>query len=297
MIAAAIDIGTNTLLLTVGERLPDCTVRILRDEHSIARLGAGVDAAGNIGREAIGRAAEILRRYRNICDEADVNLVAAVGTSALRDAANRDEVCAELGSVIGTEIRIIDGETEAALSFSGSVECAESAIVLDIGGGSTEIIAGRGGTIEYRTSMNIGAVRLTERFFGSFPPAPEMVAAVSEAISEQLPVGIPAYPMTAVAGTPTTLAAIALELQVFSPEKVHNFHLTLETVRSLAEMLLRKPLPEILALPGVHPQRADILPAGALILKVAMEKFGYSHCTVSTRGLRFGVLEEMLNSS
>lgn len=296
MRAAAIDIGTNTLLLTIGERQPDGTTRIIRDEHSIARLGAGVDAAGSINRAAIERAKEILRTYVAICTESGVTRIAAVGTSALRDAANSAEVCAELGAVAGTEIRVIDGETEAALSFRGTVEGNAPALVLDIGGGSTEFIAGRNGVIEYRTSSNIGAVRLTERFFTATPPERRVVAAVCEVIAQATPRTLPHYPLTAVAGTPTTLATLALSLTAFSAEKVHGFRLTAEKIHELTAHLLALRADEVAALPGVNPLRADILPAGALILQTIMQTLGISSCTVSVKGLRYGVLEECLEA-
>lgn len=296
MRAAAIDIGTNTLLLTIGERQTDGAIRILRDEHSIARLGAGVDASGCINRAAIERAKDILQAYTAICRETGVERIAAVGTSALRDAANRAEVCAELETIIGHDIRIIDGETEASLSFRGTVEGHTSALVLDIGGGSTELIAGSNGVIEYRTSINIGALRLTERFFKTLPPHSDTLAPVCELLSQATPLNIPNYPLIAVAGTPTTLAAIALALEVFSAEKVHGFRLTAEKIAELTGHLLTLSVEDISSLPGVNPLRADILPAGALILQMVMQTLGYSYCTVSTKGLRYGVLEECLSS-
>lgn len=292
MRSAAVDIGTNTLLMTIGERAPDGTLRVLRDEHSIARLGAGVETSGNIGSEAIERATNILRHYRTICDELNVQTVVAVGTSALRDAANRDEVCAALGNIIGTEIRVIDGATEAALSFIGTAESKSPAIVIDIGGGSSEIIAGRNGLIECRESVNIGAVRLTERFFNTLPPEKEAVSAVTEFIFRQLPDTLPAYHPIAVAGTATTLAAIACG--GFFPERIHGYKLSLDEATVITERLLRLSLPEIIAIPGVHSQRADILPAGAVILISIMKKFAWSTCTINTRGLRFGVLLEII---
>ncbi|GAB1430755.1 Ppx/GppA phosphatase family protein [Ignavibacteria bacterium] len=292
MRVAAIDIGTNTLLMTIGERTHGGTLRVLRDEHSIARLGAGVDAAGNIGSEAIERAANILRHYRTICDELNVQTVVAVGTSALRDAANRDKVCAALGNIIGAEIRVIDGATEAALSFRGTTESNAPAVVIDIGGGSTEIIAGRNCLIEYRESVNIGAVRLTERFFDTLPPKKETVYAVTEFIFRQLPDTLPTYHPIAVAGTATTLAAIACG--GFFPERIYGYKLSLDEATAITERLLRLSPPEIIAIPGVHSQRADILPAGAVILISIMKKFNLNACTISTRGLRFGVLLEII---
>ncbi len=279
--------------MIIGELLPNGTVKIVRDEHSIARLGAGVDSTRMISREGIERAVAILKNYRNICGEMEVQAIRAVGTSALRDASNRGDVCEALADAIGQPIYVINGGLEARLSFSGATDgSGKPAMVIDIGGGSTEITAGCNNRIEFNTSINIGAVRLTERFFPELPASPANIDLCFKFILKKLPKEIPHYPMAVVAGTPATLASILLG--GFSAKDVHGFRLTSEAVASLAQRLLCLPIDEIVKIPGVHAQRADILPTGALILKAVLELYKYDFCTVNLYGLRYGVLKDML---
>lgn len=292
--SAAIDIGTNTLLMLIGEE-QNGVLKIIRDEHSIARLGEGVDAFKTIQPQAIERAVMILKKYREICDKLGVSQIRAVATSAMRDAKNREEVCENFKNILKKDIEIISGDEEAQMSFAGTVENSELSTVIDIGGGSTEIITGKTPQIQSRISINIGAVRMTERFLKEKPALKENIAAAQNEIRRQLlkagkrETGI----LYAVAGTPTTLAAIGQGLKDFSRESIHGYVLKAETVEEILERLLKSSLEEIVKIPGVHPQRADILPAGALILKEILEFLKADSCVVSTQGLRYGVLKSM----
>ncbi|MES2767478.1 MAG: Ppx/GppA phosphatase family protein [Bacteroidota bacterium] len=292
---AAIDIGTNTLLMLIGEE-QNSALKIIRDEHSIARLGEGVDAFKTIQPQAIERAVTIVKEYREICDELGVSEIRAVATSAMRDAKNREEVCEIFKNILKADIEIISGDEEAQMSFSGTVENSELSTVIDIGGGSTEIITGKASNIESRISINIGAVRMTERFLKDKPGSKERIAEAQEEIRQQLlkagarETGI----IYAVAGTPTTLAAIAQGLKDFSRKSIHGYVLKIETVNEILEKLLQSSLEEVLKIPCVHPQRADILPAGALILKEILHFLKADSCVVSTQGLRYGVLKSMV---
>jgi exopolyphosphatase/guanosine-5'-triphosphate,3'-diphosphate pyrophosphatase len=214
----------------------------------------------------------------------------------MRDAKNRDEVCDVFKKILKAEIEIISGDEEAQMSFAGTVENSELSTVIDIGGGSTEIITGEAPNIQSRISIDIGAVRMTERFLKDKPASKENIAAAQQEIRQQLlkagerETGI----LYAVAGTPTTLAAIAQGLQEFSRESIHGFVLKTEAVNEILEKLLKSSLEEVLKIPGVHPQRADILPAGTLILKEILEFLKADSCVVSTKGLRYGVLKSIL---
>lgn len=304
---ASIDIGTNTLLLVAGEykntnalSVQTADIAILDDIHSIARLGEGVDRTGVISEEAFARAAGILHRYKSLCDAYNVTLIKAVATSAVRDARNGRSICERLGVILSCEVHCITGEEEARLSFIGTSEAGNLCTVVDIGGGSTEYATGENNSILHRMSLQIGAVRLHERFLLALPPSPESIIAARGEIRRQLALLPQAQALSAdgfvsgdiigVGGTFTTLAAIDLRLAEFVATRVHNHSMTLETVSHITNYLLTTPLPVLLENPAIHPQRADILPAGALILEETLLFFGAASCKASTKGLRYGVL-------
>ncbi len=292
---ASIDIGTNTLLMTIADVSAD-GMTILADTHSIARLGQDVDASKTIQPEAVKRAVEILKRYKERLDELDVHRIRAVGTSCLRDAQNRDEVCKEFESALGCPVEVITGDEEARLCFIGTVENDEPTTVLDIGGGSTEIISGRNQEITFRTSLDIGAVRLTEKYFRNLPPTTSQVQAAFDEVREAIHTIDKElfYPLRVVAGTPTTLAAVCLGLEQFDAAKIHNYPLSTLSVHILLRQLADSTFDELISMPGVHPGRADILPAGTLILHEFLRYTEQLKCTVSVKGLRYGVLKEMV---
>lgn len=304
---ASIDIGTNTLLLVLGKykntaelNFQTADIVILNDVHSIARLGEGVGRTGVISDEAFARAADILHYYKSLCDAHNVTHINAVATSAVRDAQNGRSVCERLGAILGCEIHCISGDEEARLSFIGTSETGDLCTVVDIGGGSTEYVTGEANTISHRMSLQIGAVRLHERFLLSLPPSPESITAAREEIRRQLALLPQAQALSAadfapgdiigVGGTFTTLAAIDLHLAEYDSARVHNHIMTLETVSHITNYLLTTPLSELLENPAIHPQRADILPAGALILEETLLFFEAASCKASTKGLRYGVL-------
>lgn len=294
---AGIDIGTNTLLMLIVRRDSDGTLHVIRDEHRIARLGQGVNASGIISVEAIKRASLILKEYADILTDYPGIDIRAVSTSAMRDATNKSVVTKELESVLQYPIECISGEEEAKLTFLGTVESHDSPIVLDIGGGSTEVIMG---TVHDQqcTSMDIGAVRIKEMFMKSFPMNQKEIedaCAFIDRIILQLP-KVEHHSIIATAGTPTTLAAMDLGIHDLSSEMIHCHYLSIETVERFVNILLRSRIEDILNMPGVHPQRADILPAGTLILHRILKHMNALGCIVSKRGLRFGVAYSILNS-
>lgn len=306
MIRVAFDVGTNTFLMVIGEQTADGDWHILYDAHSIARLGEGVNQTKYISEEAYKRAKQIAQEYKSICDEYPIQEGYGVATSAVRDAENGVIICEQLSKDLGYEIRRISGEEEARLSFIGSCESYTLQTVIDIGGGSTEYVTGENNHILSRKSLQIGAVRLYEHFFTVLPPTPESVIAARHEIRMQLkklpqteqsivtqkPMSDILGGIIGVGGTFTTLAAMDLHLQEFQTDKVHLHSLSLPAISDMTDYLCRNPLTELLQNPAIHPQRADILPAGALILEESLKFFGISQCTVSTRGLRYGVLKD-----
>lgn len=295
MICAGIDIGTNTILMVIGEQRADGSWHIIDDLHSIARLGEGVDATGEISNAAIERASSILTTYRRRCSACNVGRIRAVATSAMRDASNSHSVRDILSIIIGTEIEIIEGGEEARLTFRGTVLGTMPSLAIDIGGGSTELVCGQGTSINDSVSVNIGAVRLTERYFGTRPPSALTLSEARAYVVDALQPYRTRFTATdrrvfAAAGTPTALATLDLRLDAFDAQRIDGHILTASAVHDLASMLVGLDTTSLQQLPAIHPKRIDILPAGALLLDVLMKALHINDVVVSTRGVRYGVL-------
>jgi exopolyphosphatase / guanosine-5'-triphosphate,3'-diphosphate pyrophosphatase len=300
---ASIDVGTNTALLLVAD-LDPATGRIKPVAHhqAIVRLGQNVDETRVICREALERLIASLARYSTICHDLGVRRIIAAGTSALRDASNRDEIINEVRHATGIELECIRGEEEAELTFFGAVagldQAPEPFTVIDIGGGSTEIIMGSTQRVEHAVSMNIGSVRLTERFCTASPPSPEAFEEAKQEIDRHLARSLPPFfaarqQVFGVAGTLTTIAQVAMGDKHFDPSKMHGYRLDYETVHTLLERLRTMPLHEIVAL-GIPEGRADVIAMGTLILHQFMRMLGVGSVTVSIQGLRFGLAQREL---
>ncbi|MBM4162582.1 MAG: Ppx/GppA family phosphatase [Ignavibacteria bacterium] len=294
----AIDIGTNTILMLIAELAPDGTLKMVRDEHGIARLGKGVDENRSIPEEAAWRALELLRRYKEISDECGSEAIVAYGTSVLRDAVNREQFARFIFERLGFEIGVLGGDEEAELTYLGAVsEFSQPGderhfAVLDIGGGSTELTLGVGVAVQRRQSLSLGCVRLTERILKSSPPSSlamnqalkEIRAQVSEFRS------LPARTqLIGVAGTLTTLAALDLQLVEYNPLRVSGHVLAYDTIQQFFNHLRIKTVNEMLAYPQILPGRADVLLAGILILMEVMKRLNVDRITVSDHGLRYGI--------
>jgi exopolyphosphatase / guanosine-5'-triphosphate,3'-diphosphate pyrophosphatase len=299
MITASIDIGTNTVLLLVADVTDGIVTRVLHDEQLIARLGRGVDADRTLLHETMERAAGFLRRYKQTAEALHSERIVAVGTSALRDAANGREFCSYIAATTGIEIEILSGDDEARWTYRGGIsefkDRAESFSVLDIGGGSTEVIVGTEQTIKSKRSFDAGCVRMTERYLLSSPPTDEELAQARSAIADMLhPVrafDIASTLGVAVAGTATTLAALYQRLPEYDPSRVSGFRLSRQIVQELFDELQGMTSAQITALPQVSEGRADVLLAGVLILMEYLELSGLEAVLVSDRGLRYGILE------
>lgn len=295
MRVAALDIGTNTVLLLIVD-VEGNVLRVVRDDHAIARLGEGVDKTHRISDAAYNRFIEILRTHQKTIAELHCHRIAAVATSAMRDAENREEIISRTKEDTGIEIALLSGEDEARWTYRGAVHGmiprVEETTVIDIGGGSTEISFGRGEEFISGMSIDIGAVRLTERYFAtgfteqSVADARQYIKTVLREMAFRRPINS----LIAVAGTPTTLAAMHLKLPHFDAHKVQGHVLTLENIEGLMNEMLSIGTEELLSrYPAVNKARADILPAGTLILAEAMDYLGAQSITVSTQGLRYGI--------
>lgn len=295
---ATIDIGTNTTLLLVA----DCTVgepRVRVERAEITRLGRGIGADGGLGRQGIERTLEVLAGYATIAREHEAE-IHAIGTEALRRAPNAKEFLDPAAKVLGVPVEVIDGDREAALTFLAAERsfpdaAKGTAIVIDIGGGSTEIIVARAGRIDFRRSLPLGSVRLTERHVKSDPATDDQIAAVRGAIAQLLSaVPFPSEPVVLIgtAGTVTTLAAMALDLVSYDPRLVHGHRLTMTALDQQIARLQASTQAEREKMVGLDPKRADVILAGACILAAIARSANAHQILVSDRGIRWGLLYE-----
>ena len=293
---AGIDIGTNTLLLLIMSKDEFGHLTILHDEHRIARLGEGINYTGSIAQSAIQRARLILEEYAAILSQYHGIQVRAIATSAMRDATNAQVVKAELEQALGFPIEIISGLEEASLTFLGSREEFPNPVIIDIGGGSTEIMQLKNDE-EAFMSLDIGAVRLTDQFIKQLPIEKDALNQAQSYLREMLGDCSISLDSTiiATAGTPTTLAAMDLCIDDLSSPNIHGHELSIQKIASMSDRLLSSTLEEIVLIPGVHPQRADILPAGTLILLMILKQLQAKSCIVSKKGLRFGIVQSMMH--
>jgi exopolyphosphatase/guanosine-5'-triphosphate,3'-diphosphate pyrophosphatase len=291
---AAIDCGTNTIKLLIGD-LPEVDVREMR----VVRLGEDLDRTGRIADEALVRAATVLLEYAERIKSYEIppERVRFVATSATRDAANAQVFVEVVRKLLGVEPEVVSGDVEAALSFDGAVRnlrtpAAEPVLVVDIGGGSTELILGSS-TPEAADSMDIGSVRLHERHLHSDPPTADEVAACLADIDAHLdacPVPLAsAATVVGVAGTVTQLAAVALDLPAYSREAVDQLVLTAEQVHATVDRLLAMTVEQRRAIPSMHPGRADVIGAGALILGQVLRRSGAPSLVVSEADILDGI--------
>lgn len=271
---AAIDCGTNSIRLLIADRSAGALTDVVR-RMEIVRLGQGVDRTGRLDPEALARTLAATADYAAQCREHGVQAVRFVATSATRDAQNREEFFAGVRDALGVEVEVITGAQEAALSFAGAVSILGSAdpapnLVVDIGGGSTELVLGDH-EVERAVSLDIGSVRMTERHIRSDPPNEDEVAAARADIGAALDRAADdldlarVRTLVGVAGSVTTLTALALGLDAYRPERINAARLSLDQVRTAAQALLTMPRTERAALGFMHPGRVDVIGAGALI--------------------------------
>jgi exopolyphosphatase / guanosine-5'-triphosphate,3'-diphosphate pyrophosphatase len=302
MRAAAIDVGTNTVLLVVAES-GTAGPRALLERATITRLGAGVERTRAIDPSAARRTLDALAEYATLIRQHSVSAIDAVGTSALRDASGADSFLAEATRLLAAPLRVIDGEEEALLTFRGAtsgLELSGDVVVFDIGGGSTEIVRGRAnaGAVVSSESVDVGSVRLFERWVRSDPPSAEAIAGIARDIARAFSGVAPsgAALVVGVAGTVTTLAAIDRGVE-HEPGRLHGVRLARARVDELARKLTRMPLAERLRLPGVEAGRADVIPVGALVARALLGRLRTHEIRVSDRGVRWGLIERRLTAA
>ncbi len=302
MRVAAVDCGTNSTRLLVSEdgRQPGLE-RLMR----ITRLGKGVDATRQLDPDAIERTVRVLQEYREVMDRHGVERVRATATSAARDAENRELFLDAAEEVIGVRPELLDGQEEGRLSFLGATAGLDTAdgplLVVDIGGGSTEFVVGRAEP-EAVVSVDMGCVRLTEKFLHADPPDPEelsqaisVVHAHLDDVEREAPAVKGARHLVGLAGTVTTMAAVEIGLAHYEPERIHHFLLTRAAAEDVFRTLATEPRDDRVHNPGLEEARADVIVGGAAILVAVMRHFGFEECLVSEADILDGLVSTLLS--
>jgi exopolyphosphatase/guanosine-5'-triphosphate,3'-diphosphate pyrophosphatase len=296
---AVIDVGSNSTRLLIAD--VEGGVSVVERQSRVTRLGRGVDLSRQLSDEAIEAACAAIGDYVGICRDLAVEDVTAIATSAVRDASNGSAFVAELRERFALSARVLDGEEEARLTYRGATaERPPNAptLVIDIGGGSTEMVVGRGAEVGFHASLQAGVVRHTERHISGDPPtvvelealAGDIRTLIAEARAgheePRVEAGI------AVAGTPTSLAAVELGLEPYDPARVHGHVLSLETIQRELSRFASAPLAERARIVGLHPDRAPTIIAGCVILIEAMRAFDLGRIEVSEHDILYGMALE-----
>jgi exopolyphosphatase / guanosine-5'-triphosphate,3'-diphosphate pyrophosphatase len=297
---AGIDIGTLTCRLLIADLPSYGSLKELRSDRRILRLGEGVDHSKRLKAEAIDRVMQCLNEWQGIIEDYRVQACTAVATSAVRDAVNQQDFLDRVKSETGLDVEILTGEEEARRTMlgirSGLPPEITDIMALDIGGGSTEFICAPERQPPRVRSIDIGVVRLSERVLHHDPPtageiqeAREWVRAETHATLAAMrrPAGLT---LVGTAGTITSLAAMAQRLPGYEPARIHNYRLSIETVAGLEDQLLARPKAARAGMPGLEKNREDVIAAGAIILRTVMDTLGERECLVSDLGLREGLL-------
>jgi exopolyphosphatase/guanosine-5'-triphosphate,3'-diphosphate pyrophosphatase len=305
---ASIDCGTNSIRLLVADVPADGAHTDLLRRMEVVRLGQGVDATGRLAPEAIARTRTVLVEYVGAARQLGATAVRMVATSATRDAANRADFEHMVLDVLGQRPDVVSGTEEAELSFLGATASLDAAarahgnpppsapfLVVDIGGGSTEFVLGDASGLRAARSVDVGCVRLTERHLHGDPPTAEQVRraeddvrAALDDVRTEVPVA-EAASLIGLAGSVTTVAALALELPAYDAEAIHGSRIPVERVRAVTADLLAATRERRAAMPVMHPGRVDVIGAGALILRVLMDEFSLDQVVVSEHDILDGI--------
>jgi exopolyphosphatase/guanosine-5'-triphosphate,3'-diphosphate pyrophosphatase len=297
---AAIDCGTNSIRLLVADLDGGALTEVVR-RMEIVRLGQGVDRTGRLAPDAIERTRVALADYAVQLRDLGAERVRMVATSASRDAANAGDFHAMVVETLGVAPEVVSGDEEARLSFTGAVrglpaDVPTPYLVVDIGGGSTEFVTGSGDAgVDAAISVDIGCVRMTERHLQADPPTPDQIASaeadIAGAVDRALEAvkGRDARTLVGLAGSVTTVVAIALGLTEYEPERIHHARIGYADVAKVTADLLGASRDQRLAIPVMHPGRADVIAAGALILRVIMQRAGADAVVASEHDILDGI--------
>jgi exopolyphosphatase / guanosine-5'-triphosphate,3'-diphosphate pyrophosphatase len=300
MRVAVVDMGTNSTRLLVAD-VEGAHVREVERRSTVTRLGRGVDTSGTLSAEAIEDVCATVGDYVALYEEAGAERVVALATSAVRDAGNSGAFTGELRERFALDSRVLSGDDEARLTYLGAVHerpPVEDTLVVDIGGGSTELVVGSGSEVAFHASLQAGTVRHTERHVKQDPAGSEELEALAgdvRGLIDEALVGsdfASARHGIGVAGTPTSLAAIEQRLVPYDPDAVHGYELSLESIQRMYSQLAAKSLEERLEVPGLHAGRAPTIVAGVVILIQVMRAFGLGAIEVSEHDILYGAALE-----
>lgn len=294
---AVIDVGTNSVKFNISERRPDGTWQTLVDHAEITRLGEGLEKTGEISSEAMTRTVSAIAAMASEARDAGVSAIAAVGTMGMRVARNSQQFIDSVEQRCGVRIEIIPGEEEGRLAYlavKAGLGLAEGSLaIFDTGGGSTQFTFGHGSVVEERFSLNVGAVRFTEKYGLAGVISQERLHAAIDAIASEL-ARIDARPapdtLVGMGGAITNIAAVKHQLAKYDPDVIQGSVIERTEVERQIELYCSRSLEERRAIVGLQPKRADVILAGACIVKVVMDKLGKDRLSVSDRGLRHGLL-------
>ena len=299
MNVAIVDIGSNSTRLLIATREGDRITAELVRHSRVTRLGAGVDRAGRLADDAMQRVFDVLAEYRTEIDEHHCEHAVAVLTSAVRDSANGGEFADAVRDRYGLEPHVLTGDQEAQLTYRGATSERDPGdrtptLVLDIGGGSTELVIGEGAEVRFHVSTQAGVVRQTERHLHDDPPTAPQVEALVADVHAILAENVPQQWRAAVghgigvAGTATSLAAIAQDLEPYDPDRVHGYRLSADTCEQILDRLIATPLAQRREVAGLHPDRAPTIVAGVLIFREVVRMFGLGEIEVSEHDILRG---------
>jgi exopolyphosphatase/guanosine-5'-triphosphate,3'-diphosphate pyrophosphatase len=303
---ASLDIGTNSTRVLVA-RPVDGKLDILDRRNTITRLGQGIGANGRLAPEAVERTLDCLAGYRQILDRHGVERLRVAATSAARDAANRDEFFDAVEALVGARPELLTGDEEGRLSFRGATGELDPGsgpfLVVDIGGGSTEFIVGTD-RVDGVMSVDVGCVRLTEKFLLHDPPQPEeLTACISltdaylDDVVREIPAVSEARTLVGVAGTITTVAAVEIGLETYDRDRIHHFHLTREAAEDVFRTLATESRAERINNPGLEEARADVIVAGCCVLVAIFRHFGFDEMIVSEADILDGLALSLLDQA
>lgn len=295
---AAIDCGTNSTRLMIGDGRTT-SERLMR----ITRLGRGVDAAGRLSTEAIEATVNVLAEFREVMAGYDIEATRLTATSAVRDAANRSAFIGPASDIIGVTPEVLSGREEAALSFVGAISDLDpidgSTLVVDIGGGSTEVAVGDRSPLSM-TSIDVGCVRVTERYLSSDPPGPDELASALSVLDlywDDVVAEVPAVAevdrVVGLAGTVATVAAVELGLASYDRDRIHHFVLSKEAAEDVFRTLATESLADRIHNPGLEVERADVIVGGCLVLVSMMRRFSIDEMIVSECDILDGLVQSL----
>ncbi len=296
---AVIDVGSNSIEFFLGELTQEGVIQTIMDENDIARLGEGLRETGVLSAQAMERNSTSIAAFAQKARDNQAGEIACVGTMALRNAKNSAEFVAMVKEKSGVELCVIDGEEEARLSYlavlSGLPLQEGDLAIFDTGGGSTEFIFGKGTRLERRFSVDLGALRITEGFQNDPVTAEEVAAALAEIKSVFTQHGVTGTParLVGIGGTVTSMGAVKHQMVTYDPNVIQGSVLTKEDVQEQIDRYRSKTLEERRQIVGLQPKRADVILAGACILKVIMECLQVDRLTISDRGLRHGLAYDL----